>query len=95
MKVIALEIENPSAGSDGFQPHLEAEAQHVWDLQQQGVIREIYFRPDQHTAVLVLECDSLEHAKELTSAFPLVVHGLIDFELIPLAPYSGFARLFK
>ena len=95
MKVIALEIENPSASSDDFQPHLEAEARHVWNLQQQGVIREVYFRPDQHTAVLVLECDSLGHAKELTSAFPLVVHGLIDFELIPLAPYSGFARLFK
>lgn len=95
MKVIALEIERPDAASADFQPHLEAEARHVWDLQQQGVVREAHFRADQHTAVLVLECDSLAQARELTDSFPLVREGLIHFELVPLVPYSGFSRLFK
>ena len=95
MKVIAFEIEKPNATSEDFLPHLEAEALHVWNLQQQGVVREVYFRSDQHTAVLVLECDGLAQAEELTSSFPLVLQGLIEFNLVPLAPYSGFARLFK
>jgi hypothetical protein len=29
------------------------------------------------------------------ATLPLVSQGLIDFDLIPLRPYPGFARLFK
>ena len=94
MQFIALEIETPTASSEDFEPHLKAEAQHVWKLQQQGLIREAYFRVDQHTAVLILECANLTEALELTSGFPLVQHGLIRFDIIPLAPYSGLSRLF-
>ncbi len=94
MQFIALEIEMPTATSKDFEPHLRAEAQHVWELQQQGLVREAYFRSDQHTAVLMLECDSLADAQELTAAFPLVQRGLIQFDIIPLAPYSGLSRLF-
>jgi hypothetical protein len=94
MKFIALEIEKANATAADFEPHLKNEARHVWELQQQGVIREIYFRADQHTAVLILECESLSHAQELLSSFPLVQQGLIHFDIIPLIPYSGFSRLF-
>jgi hypothetical protein len=44
--------------------------------------------------VLMLECGTLEEAQRLLSGLPLVRAGLIKFELIPLAPYDGFARLF-
>ena len=94
MKFIALEIENANANAAEFEPHLRNEAQHVWELQQQGIIREAYFRADQHTAVLVLECESLSDAQELLASFPLVGQGLIHFDIIPLVPYSGFSRLF-
>ena len=94
MKFLAFEREHPGATSEAFQPHLKAEARHVWELQMSGAVREAYFRADQHTAVLVLECDSLAQARELTAAFPLVQQGLIEFDLVPLVPYSGLARLF-
>lgn len=94
MKFIALEVEEPNASAEDFQPHLKAEALHVWDLQQQGIVREAHFRSDQHTAVLVLECDDLAQAREVTSNFPLVKLGLIHFEIIPLIPYTGYSRLF-
>ncbi len=94
MKFIALEIESTNATAADFAPHLRHEARYVWDLQQQGIIRESYFRSDQHTAVLILECESLAQAKTLTSSFPLVQQGLIHFEIIPLVPYSGLSRLF-
>lgn len=95
MKIIALEVEQPNVASEDFLPHLDAEARHVWELQQRGVVREAHFRADRHTAVLILECDSLAQAEALTAAFPLVREGLIHFDLIPLIPYSGFARLFR
>ena len=94
MKLIALETENPGVTSEQFAPHLKDEAKAVWELEQQGLIRETYFRADQHTAVLVLECDSPSHAEQVLGTLPLVKQGLISFEIIPLIPYSGFARLF-
>jgi muconolactone delta-isomerase len=94
MKFIALEIDKANATAADFEPHLKNEAQHVWELQQQGIIREVYFRADQHTAVLILECESLSQARELLSSFPLVQQGLVHFDIIPLVPYSGFSRLF-
>lgn len=95
MKILALEQECPGTTADQFQPHLKAEAARAWELHQAGVIRELYFRADQHTAVLMLECPTLEDAQAVLNTLPLVEHGLIDFELMPLIPYDGFARLFS
>lgn len=94
MKIIALERELPGAAPDKFKPHLKAEAFRVWELYQSGVIREAYFRPDCKSAVLILECSDINEARERLSTLPLVEEGLIEFELIPLIPYPGFARLF-
>ena len=74
---------------------LEAEAAKAWELYQSGVLRELYFRADRADAVLVLECSSAEQARERLAELPLMRAGLIEFELIPLAPYPGFSRLFS
>ncbi len=95
MKLLAIEKEYDGKTAEDFQPHLEAEARQVWELYKKGVIREIYFRADQTSAVLILECDNLEEAKEKLSTLPLVREDLIYFELIPLVPYPGYERLFK
>jgi hypothetical protein len=62
---------------------------------QEGVIRELYFRADRREAVLLLECPDEAYARATLPSLPLVRGGLITFEMIPLAPYDGFARLFK
>ncbi|HLE15633.1 MAG TPA: hypothetical protein VI776_12860 [Anaerolineales bacterium] len=94
MKILALEIERPGATGDQFQPYLKAEAARVWEFYLGNLIREVYFHADRHTAVLVLECESAELARQILARLPLVEQGLIDFEVIPLAPYPGFSRLF-
>ena len=94
MKILALEKELPGATAEAFQPLLKEEARCVWELQQSGLLREIYFNSDQHTAVLMLECSSAEEARQILAGLPLVEAGLIEFEVIPLAPYDGYARLF-
>ncbi len=55
---------------------------------------ELYFHRDQHTAILVLESSSLDAARETLASLPLVRAGLIEFELTPLIPYTGFVRLY-
>ena len=67
----------------------------AWELYQQGIVRELYFRQDRAEAVLVLECKDTKEASKAIGSLPLVKEGLISFELIPLVPYSGFGRLFN
>lgn len=94
MKILAIEKELQGVADADYQPYLEAEAQKAWDLQQEGLIREIYFT-DEHCAVLILEARDKQHAREIIDQLPLVKHRLIDFELMALTAYPGFARLFK
>lgn len=94
MKILALEHERPDVPAAAFARHAAAEAQRVWQLAQEGVIRETYFRQDQSAAVLVLECADAAEAEGVLQTLPMVQAGLITFEIIPLVAYPGFARLF-
>jgi len=94
VKILALEKEISGVADAACEPHLRAEAARAWELHQDGVIRELYFRADRPAAVLVLECEHLELARAALATLPLVSHGLIEFELVPLRAYPGFARLF-
>ncbi len=94
MKILALEREKPGVTAGQFEQLSTAEAAQVWQLQQAGILREIYFRADQHTAVLILECKDLKEARRILGSLPFVEAGLIEFEVIPLVPYDGLNRLF-
>jgi muconolactone delta-isomerase len=95
MKILAIEHDPPEVTDDQFTPDLlQAEAQRAWELQQAGVIRELYFRADRSEAVLILECANVDEARSVLGTLPLVREKLIGFELIPLIAYPGFARLF-
>jgi len=96
MKIIALEKEVPGITDDRFTPEiLRTEAAQAWELYQAGKIRELYFRYDRQEAVLILECSDVEEARSVLATLPLVKEGLITFEIIPLAAYPGFSRLFE
>ena len=95
MKILAIEKEYTGKKVEDFQPHLKAEARQVWKLYKRELIREIYFRADQKSAIIILECKNIEDAEENLSTLPLVREGLIYFEFIPLIPYPGYERLFR
>jgi len=95
MKILAIEKECPGSQKDLIQARLKHEALKVWGLYQKGIIREAYFQAESHEAVLMLECDDLFEAQTVIRTLPLVEESLIEFTLIPLLPYDGFARLFS
>jgi len=95
MKILAIENEYEGKSSDDFKPYLKDEAMTVWGLYKENFIREIYFRKDKTSAVLMLECESVEEAEKTLAELPLVKERLIYFELIPLVAFPGFERLFK
>ncbi len=95
MKIIAIEKEIEGVNEEQFQPHLKDEAKRVWELVQEGIIREIYFTKDDNCAVIILECSDKDEADKILKTLPLVKNKLIAFDIKPLVPYNGFARLFK
>ena len=95
MRILALEIEKQEISGEDIDVLLTEEARKVWKLYQADFIRELYFRADKHSAILILECSDIKEAKQRLSERPLVSANLIDFELIPLATYPGFSRLFE
>jgi len=94
MKILAIEKEVIGVKEEDYKPHLKAEALKAWELYQQGIIRELYFTEKEHFAVLILECNDADEANKYLSFLPLVKEGLIKFDVFPLIPYYGFARLF-
>jgi muconolactone delta-isomerase len=95
MRILAIERTVPGVADDRFTAEISAaEARRAWELHQAGTIRELYFRADEPAAVLVLECDDIAQAQSVLASLPLVQAGLIDFEVVPLRAYPGFARLF-
>ena len=93
MKILAVEKEAAEVSAEDIKPHLKAESQKILELYEEGIIREIYFHRDNHTAVMVLECIDEVEAENFLQSLPLVSAGLITFEITPLIPYLGFSRL--
>jgi len=94
MKILALEKDIRPIPDDLRESMLTDEAHAVWQLQQRGVLRELYFHRDLPQAILMLECADVEDARMILGSLPLVKNNYTVFELLPLAPYPGFARLF-
>jgi len=93
MKFLAIEIDIPGITGEQIKPHLKTESKRVLDLYEEGIIREIYFKKEKHTAVLILECKDKNQAETILQSLPLVKENLISFEVSQLVPYNGFSRL--
>ena len=94
MQILALERDRRDLPETERDAILRAEAQALWALQQEGFVRTAYFRRDRKLAVLILEAESAGECEAQLTRLPLVRNGYIEFELAPLAPYDGYARLF-
>ncbi len=94
MKVLAIEKEIEGVKWDEMKDLLEQEAQHVFQLYLSDSLREIYFTENKN-AVLILETDNRETAKEILDSLPLVKNRKIRFDIMELRPYSGYERIIK
>ncbi len=74
---------------------LKQEAKVLWDLQKNGIIRNIWFTKNSREAILIIEADDTIRTKEIIDTFPLVKEGLITYDIVELVAYDGYERLFK
>jgi hypothetical protein len=92
MKILAIEKELKIVDWNNETQTLIEEAKSAYKLLLSGHLREIYFSENKN-AILILECEDRLIAKQLLDKLPLVIKGMIDFEMIELHPYTGFSRL--
>jgi hypothetical protein len=96
MKILVMPKPLEGVTREQMLPHAATEIQAVWELYTQGICREFYNRANEPgRVILMFESETLEAAKEALATLPFVQLNLIDFDLIPLAPFTGLSRLFQ
>lgn len=96
MKILAIARVDPLTTPEKIRPLLEAEVKAAWKLYKAGPVRETYSCPEQRLGVVfVLECGGAEEARAALGELPFVREKLIDFEIVPLGPFSYFETLFR
>ncbi len=96
MKILAIAKVDPQTTIEKIKPHLEAEVKHAWKLYKEGTVREMYNCQDRRMGVVfVLECGSVDETRKILDELPFVREKLIDFDIIPLGPFSFFETLFR
>lgn len=94
MKLLCLDVPQPGASPEKYQPYLLDEVRHAWLLYKNGIVRDFYFRQDRPGVALIVECESIDAARQALCEFPLAEAGLIDWEIIPLGPFISWEMLF-
>lgn len=94
MKLLVIEKELKNIDLKEISEILVDEAKIVFELYIKDIIREIYFN-ENHCAVIILECESIEQSKEYLNLLSLVQKEYITFEIMELNPYTGFDRLIE
>jgi hypothetical protein len=94
MKILVMPKPIAGVSREEMLRHAPAEIQAVWELYKQGIVREFYTRANEAgRVVLVFESASEEAAREVIATLPYAQLHLIDFDVIPLAPFFGLERL--
>jgi hypothetical protein len=97
MQFLAILKAKPGAAVEKIGPLLKPEAAKVWEMVAAGVVRaQHYVRGERGPvgAVLLLEAGGRAEAERHLKQLPLVEHDLLHVEVLPLAPFTGFAALF-
>lgn len=94
MKILVMPKPIAGVAREELLQHAPAEIQAVWELYKQGIVREFYIRANEAgRVVLMLESASEEAARDALTTLPFVQLHLIDFDMIPLAPFFGLEHL--
>ena len=96
MKILVMPKPIEGVSREELLQHAAKEIRAVWQLYAQGICREFYTRANEPgRVVMMFESASVEDTREALATLPFAQLHLIDFDLIPLAPFTGLARLFQ
>lgn len=93
MQILALSRRLPGTTPAQLAAHAATEAAAALALVESGHVRSIHMCPERPGSMIVMECDSLDHARALLGTLPMVRQELITFDLSRMLPYTGFRAL--
>ena len=93
MQILAMLSLKEEVTPDKMGPHLDTEVKHTLEAYLDGNIRNFWLRADHPGVVFMLESTDEDEAHRVLAELPLVVAGLVNFELIPLKPLQPLGRL--
>jgi len=95
MQHIAILRLKPEASEPMQAKHRRAEVEKVWELTLSDTLRAIhFFSGESRGAVLTLETADRAAAEAAVRSLPMVAAGLLDAEVLTLAPFTGLSALF-
>ena len=97
MQFLAVLKVKPDAPREKLDPLLKPEAQEVWKMLSSNVVRSVHYIDGGQGpagAVLMLEVGDRDEAESHLGRLPMVEHGLLNVEILPLSPFTGLATLF-
>lgn len=94
MQFLAIAQPNFERFTSGLPSDFEAmvrnEQEKVRICYRGGELRQIWEKAEGRGAVALFEADDRQSLDSLLASFPLVAAGYVQFQVIALAPYSGF-----
>jgi len=95
MQHIAILTLKPTATEAAQAQHRKAEVAAVWEMTRSDVLRTIHFFSGRgRGALLHIEAKDLPEAEAHVRRLPMVEAGLLDAQVLTLAPFTGFEVLF-
>jgi hypothetical protein len=94
MQFLAVLKAKPDVPREKLGPLMKPEAAHVWEMMMSGVLRSIHYIKGPVGAILFLETSDDKEAALHVGKLPMVEHGLLSVEILPLTPFAGLAALF-
>lgn len=94
MQFLVVARINEGISLDKVKPYIKPEAEKVWEYYAANTLRLIHYIADMSGTVMMLEADSLEAVRETIAKFPMAENDLLNFQILPLKPYTGLEALF-
>ena len=86
MQILAISELTKNSTFESVRPHIPQEVRDTLGLYLKDVIRNFYFQSDGNGVVFMMECDSVDAARQELGSLTLVTEGIAEFRLIPLEP---------
>jgi hypothetical protein len=92
-KILAIGRLTAKATGGALKPILPSEVRETVRLYLNGKIEQWYFKPDDSAVVFILNLADIKQAHDLLAQLPLGQAGLMEFDLIRLAPLQPLGML--
>ena len=95
MQHIAILKLKPEASGEAQTPYRRSEVERVWQPTVSGALRSVhFFCGEVQGAFFQLETSDRSEAEAAVQSLPIVAAGLLQAEILTLAPFTGLAALF-